>query len=66
MSESTVRIRGHSTGGAVRRTRRSSNLLRIMVPEEGVEPSRPEGHGILSPILTSGKIREKSNDPRIH
>ena len=25
------------------------NHERRLVPEEGVEPSRPEGHGILSP-----------------
>ena len=26
----------------------------LMVPEEGVEPSRPEGHGILRPVKWVG------------
>ena len=41
---------------------KSQNCLRALVPEEGVEPSRPEGHGILSPArLPVSPLRPRKN-----
>ena len=36
------------TGGELNRRKCPSLRVVLLVPEEGVEPSRPEGHGILS------------------
>ena len=47
---------GRQTLGAI------GSRLAWLVPEEGVEPSRPEGHGILSPArLPVSPLRPEGN-----
>ena len=45
---------------------KSQNGVRILVPEEGVEPSRPEGHGILRPAKwVAGCNQKRSGRTRV-